>query len=262
MKLAVVADEIGTSLEEQIKSMKLANIKYIEMRKVNDKYLWEYSKEELKEFKKILDNNNIKVITLDSPVGKKPFPYERKMELFDLYLDISKIFNNKFVRIFSNIGKELEENEIKENLKRLTEKAKLENIELLMENERATLAESPVDCARLINDISNINIIYDLSNAFLEKHNVFDCYEKSKEKISYIHLRDYNLKKQEYAHLGEGDIEIKKFMKLLKEDKFDGFISIGTHLPMNDSGETKQELFIKSMDNFYKIVNELKIEIK
>ena len=43
MKLAVVADEIGTTLEEQIKSMKLANIKYIEMRKVNDKYLWEYS---------------------------------------------------------------------------------------------------------------------------------------------------------------------------------------------------------------------------
>lgn len=32
MKLAVVADEIGTTLEEQIKSMKLAKIKYIEMR--------------------------------------------------------------------------------------------------------------------------------------------------------------------------------------------------------------------------------------
>lgn len=49
MKLAVVADEIGTTLEEQIKSMKLAKIKYIEMRKVNDKYLWEYSREKLKQ---------------------------------------------------------------------------------------------------------------------------------------------------------------------------------------------------------------------
>ena len=166
MKLAVVADEIGTTLEEQIKSMKLANIKYIEMRKVNDKYLWEYSKEELKKLKKMLDENDIEVITLDSPVGKKPFPYERKMELFDIYLDISKIFNNKYIRIFSNIGRELEETEIKENLKKLCEKAKKENIELLMENERATLAESPVDCARLMENIDNINIIYDLSNAF------------------------------------------------------------------------------------------------
>ena len=261
MKLAVVADEIGTTLEEQINSMKLANIKYIEMRKVNDKYLWEYSKEELIEFKKMLDENDIEVITLDSPVGKKPYPYERKMELFDIYLNISKIFNNRYIRIFSNIGRELEEVEIKENLKRLCEKAKKEHIELLMENERATLAESPVDCARLIENIDNINIIYDLSNAFLENYKVFEAYENSKERITYIHLRDYDLKYQKYAHLGEGDIGIKEFMKTLKQDKFSEFISIETHLPMNNSGETKQDLFIKSMKNFYKIVKEFKITI-
>lgn len=261
MKLAVVADEIGTTLEEQIKSMKLANIKYIEMRKVNDKYLWEYSKDELKKFKQVLDENDIEVITLDSPVGKKPFPYERKMELFDIYLDISKIFNNKYIRIFSNIGRELEETEIRENLKRLCEKAKKENIELLMENERATLAESPVDCARLMENIDNINIIYDLSNAFLENHKVFEAYENSKERITYIHLRDYDLKKEKYAHLGEGDIGIKEFMKTLKKDGFNGFVSIETHLPMNNSGETKQDLFLKSMKNFYKLVEEFNITI-
>ena len=150
MRLAVVADEIGTSLEEQIESLKLANINYIEMRKVNDKYLWEYSKEELYEFKKMLDKKNIKVITLDSPVGKKPIPYERKMELFEIYLKISKIFKNEYIRIFSNLAREIDEEQIKENLKILCEKAKKENLKLLMENERATLAESPVDCARLI----------------------------------------------------------------------------------------------------------------
>ena len=84
MELAVVGDEIGTSIEEQIESLKKANISNIELRKVSDKYLWEFSKEELKELKKILDKEKIKVITLDSPVGKKPIPYERKMELFDI----------------------------------------------------------------------------------------------------------------------------------------------------------------------------------
>lgn len=261
MKLAVVADEIGTALEEQIKSMKLAKIKYIEMRKVNDKYLWEYSREKLKQFKQMLDENDIEVVTLDSPVGKKPFPYERKMKLFNIYLDISKIFNNKYIRIFSNIGKELDETEIRKNLKRLCESAKKENIELLMENERATLAESPVDCARLMKDIDNINIIYDLSNAFLENHKVFEAYENSKDRITYIHLRDYDLKKEKYAHLGKGDIGIKEFMRTLKQDEFNGFISIETHLPMNNSGETKQDLFLKSMKNFYKLVEEFNITI-
>ena len=52
MKLAVVGDEIGTSIQEQIESLKKANISNIELRKVDDKYLWEFSKEELKSIKK------------------------------------------------------------------------------------------------------------------------------------------------------------------------------------------------------------------
>ena len=92
MRLTVVADEIGTSIGEQIDSLKKANISNIELRKIDDKYLWEFSKEELLNFKKILDRENIKVITLDSPVGKKPIPYERKMEeiKFDLIEKVCK----------------------------------------------------------------------------------------------------------------------------------------------------------------------------
>ena len=262
MELAVVGDEIGTSIEEQIESLKKANISNIELRKVSDKYLWEFSKEELKELKKILDKEKIKVITLDSPVGKKPIPYERKMELFDIYLDICEIFESEYIRVFSNLGRNIVEKEIKENLKKLCEKAKERNIKLLMENERKTYAESPIDCLKLIKEEKNINIIFDLSNAFLEGYDVFDAYEKAKERINYIHLRDFDTKAYKYAHLGQGDIKIEKFMEVLKKDSFDGIISIETHLPMNESGETKQELFLKSIGMFYRILKKLQLEIK
>lgn len=261
MRLAVVADEIGTSLEEQIDSLKKANISNIELRKVNDKYLWEFSKEELKEFKRILDKENINVVTLDSPVGKKPIPYERKMELFDIYLDICEIFDSEYIRIFSNLGRNIEEDEIKKNLKVLCEKANKRNIKLLMENERKTYAESPVDCLNLMKEEKNINIIFDLSNAFLEGYNIFDEYERSKERITYIHLRDFDNSANKYAHLGQGDIKIEEFMKILKKDGFDGVISIETHLPMNESGETKQELFLKSINLFYGILKKIEIKI-
>lgn len=261
MRLAVVADEIGTSLEEQIDSLKKANISNIELRKVNDKYLWEFSKEELKEFKRILDKEHIKVVTLDSPVGKKPIPYERKMELFDIYLDICEIFDSEYIRIFSNLGRNIEEDEIKKNLKVLCEKANKRNRKLLMENERKTYAESPVDCLNLMKEEKNIDIIFDLSNAFLEGYNIFDEYEKSKERITYIHLRDFDNSTNKYAHLGQGDIKIEEFMKILKKDGFDGVISIETHLPMNESGETKQELFLKSINLFYGILKKIEIKI-
>ena len=68
MRLAVVADEIGTSIGEQIDSLKKANISNIELRKIDDKYLWEFSKEELINFKKIIVQNvkmvyNIIIVT-------------------------------------------------------------------------------------------------------------------------------------------------------------------------------------------------------
>ena len=77
MRLSAVGDEIGTSINEQIKSLKEVNINKIELRKIDDKYLWEFSERELRDIKNVLDNNNIKVLTIDSPVGKKPIPYER-----------------------------------------------------------------------------------------------------------------------------------------------------------------------------------------
>ena len=261
MKLAVVSDEIGTSMLEQIESLKEANIKRIEIRKIDDKYLWEFTNEEIKEFKTLLDNEKIEVITLDSPVGKKPIPYERKKELFERYLEISKILNNRYIRIFSNLGIEIQEEDIKNNLKEYCSKAKDNGIQLIMENERATFAKSPVQCYELIKNENNIDILFDLENAFFEGYEIFDAYEKSKNRINYIHLRDFNVKTNEYAHLGMGDLEIEKFMKKLVADNYNGIISVETHLPMNGWNKSKRELFIESFKNLKEIINKLNIEI-
>ena len=51
-------------------------------------------------------------------------------------------------------------------------------------------------------------------------------------------------------------------MKLLKNNNYNKIISIETHLPMNNSGETKKELFIKSIKNLYEIINILKIDVE
>lgn len=261
MKLAVVGDEIGTFLIEQIESLKEANIKRIEIRKIDDKYLWEFTNKEIKEFKTLLDNEKIEVITLDSPVGKKPIPYERKKELFERYLEISKILNNRYIRIFSNLGIEIQEEDIKNNLKEYCSKAKDNGIQLIMENERATFAKSPVQCYELIKNENNIDILFDLENAFFEGYEIFDAYEKSKNRINYIHLRDFNVKTNEYAHLGMGDLEIEKFMKKLVDDNYNGIISVETHLPMNGWNKSKRELFIESFKNLKEIINKLNIEI-
>ena len=54
MIITTIGDEIGTTLEEQIKALKEVNMKYIEIRKINDIYIWEYSEEQIKKIKKNL----------------------------------------------------------------------------------------------------------------------------------------------------------------------------------------------------------------
>lgn len=71
MIITTIGDEIGTTLEDQIEALKEVNMKYIEIRKINDIYIWEYSEEQIKKIKKEFEKNEIKVITIDTPIGKK-----------------------------------------------------------------------------------------------------------------------------------------------------------------------------------------------
>lgn len=50
MFITTISDEIGESLEEQIDILKESKIKYIEIRKINNKYLFEYTNKELKKW--------------------------------------------------------------------------------------------------------------------------------------------------------------------------------------------------------------------
>ena len=67
MIITTIGDEIGTTLEDQIEALKEVNMKYIEIRKINDIYIWKYSEEQIKQIKKEFEKNEIKVITIDTP---------------------------------------------------------------------------------------------------------------------------------------------------------------------------------------------------
>ena len=104
MIITTIGDEIGTTLEEQIEALKEVDMKYIEIRKINDTYIWEYSEEEIKKIKEELEKNEIKVIAIDTPIGKKKnsFNYNENKKLLDKYIKIANIFNILAIFIFNN----------------------------------------------------------------------------------------------------------------------------------------------------------------
>ena len=102
------ADEAGSSLDEQISALLGNGISYIEPRNIENKSIMEYSDEELYQIKATLDKNGIKVGSFGSPIGKYPIEDD-----FDSYIskvkravEIAKIFDTKYIRMFSFYKKE------------------------------------------------------------------------------------------------------------------------------------------------------------
>ena len=68
--LSAFADEYADSLKEQCEALDKFDIEYIELRGVNGKNISVFTESEVKETKKILDDFNIKVSSIGSPLGK------------------------------------------------------------------------------------------------------------------------------------------------------------------------------------------------
>ncbi|MBQ8015164.1 MAG: sugar phosphate isomerase/epimerase, partial [Clostridia bacterium] len=64
------ADEVSPDIIEQIAACKANGIEYIELRNVNGKNISNFTVEEAKELKKLLDDNGIKVSSIGSHYGK------------------------------------------------------------------------------------------------------------------------------------------------------------------------------------------------
>ena len=68
--LSGFADEIDSDLKVQVRELKRLNIDRIEIRGVYGKSIIDYTEKEAREFKKLLDDEGIKVSALGSPIGK------------------------------------------------------------------------------------------------------------------------------------------------------------------------------------------------
>lgn len=228
MKLSAINDEITTSFEEQLKILENNLIEYIELRKVKDKYLWEFNKKELLKLKNIINQHSLKVSLIDSPIGK------HKVPTITGYFEIAKIFDCKYIRIFYN-----------EELKFLNELAKKYDIILLIENEKNIQPENITDIKHQIKGYSNIKLLLDIENLYTLGFNVKDAIENNLNYISYIHLR--NLKNDKYVKLNDGNIDYLSIINILKKRNYAGFVSAEFHFPLNKDDTNTKELFVNEI---------------
>ena len=217
--ISVITDEVSSDIDSLIKILKDTKLEYVELRKINDKYLFEIDAGELKLISKKFELNNYKISLIDSPIGKHKYSYDKEDKLIIKYINICKIFKCKYLRIFTDVC----------DLKKYNDIAKENNIILLIENEKGT----------------NIKLLYDAENYYSLNLDYIEALRVLKNDIVYIHLRD--VKDSKFVYLYDGDIDIDKILSMIDKDTI---VSLETHLPMCSDLE-KEVLFKESIRRIY-----------
>ena len=103
IELSGFADEINPQLDEQIRVLKKLGMHYVEMRGANGKGLVEYPLDEVEKIKEQLDENDIHLSSVGSPIGKIPITqdFEEHFKLFCHTVNIAHVMEVPYIRMFS-----------------------------------------------------------------------------------------------------------------------------------------------------------------
>lgn len=233
------ADELAEGLDEQIEGFKNIGLSYIEIRGVSGKGITEYSLEDVKRMKKQLDKNGMKISAIGSPIGKIQItdPFEPHFELFKHTVEIAKIMETPYIRMFSFYipeGKEADlfAEEVVKRLECMIKYAEEKDIVLLHENEKGIYGDNACRCDMLMEKFygKNFRAVFDFANFVQCGQDTWEAFQMLEQYIEYIHVKDAMKKDRHVVPVGYGDGNVKKILSALKEKQYRGFLSLEPHL--------------------------------
>ena len=238
--LSAFADEIDMDLTTQMDVLDTHGIKHIEMRGVNGKNISEVTVEEAIEIKNQLDARGFKISSLGSPVGKIYLKddFEAHKAIFVHLLEVAKILESKYMRIFSffmekNTNHDDYANEVISHLKELSAIALPYDITLLHENEKDIYGDTSARCLNLVEKVNsdNFKLVFDPANFVQCGENPFVTYSLLKDHVAYYHIKDARSSDSVVVPAGEGNGQISQIIKeLTSERDYHGFLCLEPRL--------------------------------
>jgi len=254
--LSAFADEYADGLKEQCEALNKFGIEYIELRGVNGKNVSTLTESEVKETKRILDDYEIRVSSIGSPLGKIDIKgdlnghYETAKRVYET----ANILGAKNVRIFSFYSKETPfdkcNGEIYDGIEKLVDLSDGTGLTLCHENEALIYGESPEKCLEIVEYFGGrMRCVFDMGNFVLDGYDPMAAYKLLSDYIEYFHIKDA-FYSGEIVPAGKGEAKIKEILDDYKVNGGkDTFITLEPHL-QTFSG--LNALVGKSFDNPYK----------
>lgn len=202
MRLCAFADEASESLEGQINALKRNGISHLEIRGVDGENISVISHAKVKEIKKMLDENKIKVWSIGSPIGKNDPEnnFDKQIEVFKHVCESAQILGAEKIRMFSFFSK----NEALV-MKRLGELIKNtpNGITLCHENEKGIFGDDALSCLKIHKEYSEIKAVFDPANFVQCGVDTKKAWALLSPYVDYMHVKDA-LKSKHVVRAGYG----------------------------------------------------------
>lgn len=238
--LSAFADEIDPSLSKQMEVLEKLGIRHIEMRGVDGKNISELSLREAAAIKERLDEKGFRISALGSPIGKISItqPFAPHLELFRHVLELARILDTKYIRLFSFFIPEGEDPaayraEVLMRMQAFIQLAEQKGVILLHENEKEIYGDTAQRCLDLLSTLDSpyLRATFDPANFVqcgVEPYP--DAWDLLSDYVEYMHIKDALFANGEVVPAGQGDGQIADLVQALQRKNYAGFLSLEPHL--------------------------------
>ena len=224
--LSAFADEAGPTLDEQIAALKANGLDAIEPRGLDKGNIADYTAEDCREIRKKLDDAGITVSAIGSPFGKINIEddFGPHFDKFKQAVENAAILGTANIRMFSfylNEDQKPEEyrDEVMSRLEKMADYSLSGNIRCCHENEKGIYGDTDDRCLDILTTLKGkLFGVFDPAN-FIQCHvDILPAYDKLRDYIEYMHIKDCRYADGFVVPVGKGDGHVAELVRRFAAD--------------------------------------------
>ncbi len=247
--LSAFADEAGGGLLSQIDALKANGLTHIEPRGLDEGNISTFTAEQTKNVKKILDEHGIGVSAVGSHFGKINIKddFAPHFESFKQCVENAAILGTENIRMFSFFisdgeNPDVYRDEVFERLEKMCDYSASNGIWCCHENEKGIYGDNDDRCLDILSTLKGkIKGVFDPANFIQCKVEILPAYEKLKDFIEYMHIKDCRLSDGFVVPCGSGDGNLEELIRRFKEKDGKRFLTLEPHLKVFAGLENLEE---------------------
>jgi len=263
---AVITDEISQDLNRAVLIAKQYKLDALEIRSVGNKNPFEMNRDDVASIRQITKKAGLPVCAIGAPLFKcglyNEEEYRAHVDGFARCADMAHTLGTNLIRGFTFWNEKRFEQVLPDILERfvpIVRIAKTEDLTIVIESEPSVNTDNMERLARFLEVLNEpcVAAIYDAGNEIADPSApppYPNGYERLGKWIRHVHLKDIRRAQSgamfEPALIGEGSVNYQGLLDRLRDDRYEGCVSVETHYRVRSSQMNDDLLVRPQGDSF------------